>query len=99
MLYVREADLHIYVDLVLYIISTAVLNYYTSVIIIFICITFILTRPKITMLSICKNIIVKPVHHSGGLGQLMGVVHKRTRAQALQTDRKKTACSLRRNWN
>ena len=27
--------------------------------------------------------------HSGGLGQLMGVVRKRTRAQALQTSRKK----------
>ena len=29
----------------------------------------------------------------GGLGQLMGVMRKRTRARALQTSRKKATCS------
>ena len=33
--------------------------------------------------------LLRKLHHSGGLGQLMGVVRKRTRAQALQTSRKK----------
>ena len=45
---------------------------------------------------------LRKLHHSRGLGQLMGVARNRTRARALQSSRKKAACSftsLCRNWN
>ena len=42
-------------------------------------------------MRLCIVYVVKEVTSlPGGLGQLMGVAHKRTRAQALQTSRKKS---------
>ena len=43
--------------------------------------------------------VVKEVTSSRGLGQLMGVAHKRTRDQALQIPAERKLCSLRTNWN
>ena len=50
-------------------------------------------------MRVCVVYVVKEVASFGGLGQLMGVVRNRMHTRALQTSRKKGACSLRRNWN
>ena len=58
-------------------------------------IIYIFNRP---LARVCVVYVVKEVTYSGGLGQLMGVAHKRTCALAMlqqQEERK----LLRRNWN
>ena len=47
----------------------------------------------VSLARVCVVYVVKEVRHSRGLGQLMGVARNRTRTRALQTSRKKTACS------
>ena len=43
----------------------------------------------VSPMPVCVVYIVKEVTSSRGLGQLIGVVHKRARDQALHTSRKK----------
>ena len=46
----------------------------------------------VSLARLCVVYVVKEVAHSGGLGQLMGVARKRTRARAIQSTK---ICVLR----
>ena len=51
----------------------------------------------LSLMRVCVVYVVK-LCHSGGFSQLMGLVHKKTHIQALQTAKRKLR-SLCRNWN
>ena len=46
----------------------------------------------------CIIMLLRILHHSGELGQLMGTACRRMHSQAPQNSRKKAACSLSRKW-
>ena len=50
----------------------------------------------VSLARVCIVYVVKEVasFRGGGVGQLIGVARNRTHAQALQTSRKKAACSF-----
>ena len=53
----------------------------------------------VSLMQVCIVYVVKEVASVRGARSINGAVCNITCAQAIQTSRKKAACSLDRNWN